>query len=118
MSCFTPTVSEIRTCPECGPSAGAKVTADRTYQECIECKRILVNHGKKVPIKFTPTIQKVPQELEDCFPGVQFVKEAIPGVQYRDVSGNIYGCIDGEWKKMPQRKKRVDEVKVQYCTIC
>lgn len=116
MSCFKP--SEIRSCPKCGPFARVKATADKRFQECIECERILVNHGKQIPIKCTPVEQKVPPELAYSFPGVQFIKEIIPDVQYRDFDGNIYGCIDGEWKKVAPRKNHIVEVEVQYCAIC
>ena len=56
----------------------------------------------------------VPKELADCFPGV----EEIPRVQYSDMSGNVYGCTNGEWKKLPPQTKRIVEVELEYCTIC
>ena len=45
-------------------------------------------------------MNNAPQELKDLFPGVMFTK-VIPGVQYKDSDGNVYGKFEQEgWKNL------------------
>ncbi len=52
------------------------------------------------------------EELEELFPGVTFT-EIIPGVQYKDTHGNVYGKLENEgWKFFPKPVPRTPPLQI------
>jgi hypothetical protein len=120
MDCFGPI--ELATCPYCGPHAGLGVSKDKRYQECIECRRELVNDGSLVKHKYKPKQLKpedLPPKLVETFKGIVFTQELIENVLYRDIKGDKYGNVEGVWEKVPPPPKRhIEEIEYRvFCSI-
>ena len=118
MGCFG--TIELATCPYCGPHAGLRVSNDKCYQDCFDCKRELVNNGSLVKHKYKPKqLEDLPPKLVETFKGIVFTQELIENILYRDTYGDKYGNFEGVWKKFPPPEKRhIEEVEYRvFCSI-
>ena len=59
---------------------------------------------KMITREYPKEEDKSPPKLRELFPGVIF-REVIPGIQYKDSNGNVYGKFENEgWKILPKPK--------------
>jgi hypothetical protein len=119
MSCFGSEPNKLAVCPHCGPHAGLLSTDDRRYQECTECKRKLVDGGRFIKHSKPKPLEVLPPKLVETFPKVVFTQQLIRDILYRDIHGDKYGNISGEWQKMPIEPRNIERmiVTVWGCSI-
>jgi len=65
-----------------------------------------LTNAKQEPPPAPASTKPVPPELVSLFPDVKF-KEIIPGIQYTDEKGNVYGSVDKQWKQFPPYKVEI-----------